>query len=226
MSYRIDGFARVRQAIELSDKELPSLTDVNGDPCRFPRGAKVRFEFAFFYDDVLADASQIVLPRLRIFDTSDPDSVLALDSNSATVRVLGTLTDAQWQSGDPAMAHVVVEFPASQTAEGVFTTPPADGDTEHWFLLTWGTGGDFLACGKVKSFDAGYSAAAGTPPVAGSGATIEAIESLLNATLDGFVKFRGNPAAREIELTSAGGKIVKIGADDNGNLSTGTQPTD
>lgn len=224
MSYRIDGYARVRQAIELSDKTLPALTDVNGDPARFPRGAKVRFEFGLFYDDTIADASEITLPRLRIFDTSDPDSALALDSNSGTVRVKGDLTDTQWQSGDPAMAHIVVEFTASQTAEGVFTTAPADADTEHWFLLTYGSGGDFLACGKVRSFDAGYNPAGGTPPVSGTTATVEAIDALINAKLAGFVKYRGNPAGATIELTAPStGLTGKVGLDDEGNWLTPNQ---
>ena len=225
MSYRIDGYARVRQAIELSDKLLPALADVNGDPARFPRGAKVRFEFGLFYNDTLADASQIILPRLRIFDTSDPDSVLALDSNSGTVRVKGSLTSAQWLAGDPADAHIVVEFSASQTAEGVFTTAPADGDVEHWFLLTYGAGGDFLAAGKVKSFDAGYTAS-GTPPAGGTTATVEAIQALIDAQLAGVVRFKGNAAGHEIELTSANGKLVRYGVDDNGNPSFATQPVD
>ncbi len=226
MSYRIDGFARVRQAIELSDKLLPNLTDVNGDPARFPRGSKVRFEFGLFYDEVLADASAIILPRLRILDTSDPDSVLALDSNDGTVRVKGDLSSAAWLGGDPADAHIVIEFDASLTAEGVFTTAPADSETEHWFLLTYGAGGDFLAAGKVKSFDAGYTAS-GTPPIGGTTATVEAIQALIDAHLAGVVRFKGNPAGAEIELTSpTTGRLVRYGVDDNGNPSFATQPID
>lgn len=225
MPYRVDGFARVRQALELSDKLLLSLTDVNGDPARFPRGAKVRFEFGLFYNNELVDASQILLPRLRILDTNDPDSALAIDSNSGTVRVKGDLTQAQWDSGDPAMAHVVCEFTASQTSEGVFTTTPADGDVDHWFILTFGVGADFLASGKVKSFDAGYTAA-GSPPPGGSAATLEAIEALLNARLLGFVKYKGNPAGSTIELQSPSTQLLgKIGLDDEGNWLTPNQVT-
>lgn len=224
MPYRVDGFSRVRCKLELSDKVIPNLGEVSGDPARFPRGGKVRFEFGLFFNDQLVDASQIILPRLRILADGDPDSAIAMDSNSGTVRVRGDLTAEQWASDDPDMAHIVCEFTASQTAEGVFGTP-ADGDVDHWFLLTWGAGGDFLCSGKVKSFDAGFTAA-GTPPAGGSAATIEDIEALLTAMLADVVRFRGNPAGRDIQLTSANGKLFNIGVDDAGNPSFGTQPID
>lgn len=230
MSYRFDGFARVRCELELSDKVLTNINDVNGDPARFPRGAKTRFEFALFFSSQnstgLVDASQIDSPRLRIFASDDPDGSVAIDSitTGATVRLKGDLTATQWASGDPAMAHLVFEFPASQTAEGVFGGTLDDGDEEHWFLITNGSGGDFIACGKIRSFDAGYNPAGGTPPAAGNSATIEAIDALLNARLASFVKYRGNPPGATIELTApSSGKTGKIGLDDDGNLITPNQ---
>lgn len=226
MSFRIDGYSRVRCALELSDKILVDLNDVSGDPARFPRGAKVRFEFGLFFNGELADASQIVQPRLRIFDTSDPDSTLAIDSNSGTVTVKGDLTQAQWDSGDPSMAHITCSFTSALTAEGVFTTPPADDPTDHWFLLTFGTGADHIASGKLKSFDAGYNPAGGTPPASGTAATIEAIDALINAKLAGVVRFKGNPIGQTIELSSAGGAWkIKLGCDDNGDVYSPTQNT-
>ncbi len=227
MSYRIDGFARLRQAIEMSDKLLPSLSDVNGDAARFPRGRKVRFEFGLFYDELIADASLIEQPRLIVFSTTSPASVVAIDSNNGEVRVNGGLTKAQWDTNDPAMAHIVVELPAILTADGVFTTAPSvTGDTEHFFTLIWGAGGDFIASGILKSFNPGATGVVGTPPVGGTTATIEAIDALLNARLANFVKFRGNPAGHTIELTSPStAKTGKIGIDDEGNWITPNQVT-
>lgn len=226
MPFRFDGFTRIRAKLELTDKLLRNLVDVNDDAARFPRGAKLRFEFGLFYNNIIIDASQIVLPRLRVLDTSDPDSALALDSNLATVRVNGSVTQEQWDSDDPAMAHIVAEFTASQTAEGVFTTPPVDGDTDHWFILTAGAGADFIASGTVKSFDGGYNPAGGTPPAGGSAATIESIEALLNARLANFVRYVGNPAGATIELTApSSGKTGKLGLDDEGNLIAPNQVT-
>lgn len=224
MSFRIDGYSRVRCKIELSDKRLLNLNDVNGDPARFPRGAKVRFEFGLFFNDEIADASLLSLPRLRIFDTSDPDSTLAIDSNSGTVVVNGGLTQAQWDTGDPDKAHITCSFTSSLTSEGVFTTPPADGDVDHWFLLTFGSGADHLASGLLKSFDAGYNPAGGTPPASGTSATLEAIDALINAKLSDVVRFKGNPAGATIELTSPGAAFrVKVGCTDDGDLNTPTQ---
>jgi len=225
MPFRYDGFTRIRAALELTDKRLLGLVDVNGDAARFPRGARLRWEFGLFYNNEIIDASQIVLPRLRILDTSDPDSALALDSNLATVRVNGGITLAEWQTDDPDKAHIVVEFTSSQTAEGVFTTPPADPDVEHWFILTAGTGADFIASGTIKSFDGGYNPASGTPPVGGTGATVEAIQALLNATLAGFVKYKGNPAGATIELSSDNGLLGKVGVDSEGNWMQPNQVT-
>lgn len=224
MSFRFDGYTRIRAALELTDKLLLNLTDVNGDAARFPRGAKLRCEFGLFYNGEIVDASQITAARLRVFDTSDPDSTLALDSNSATVRINGGISLDDWNSDDPAKAHIVVEFSASQTAESVFTTPPADGDVDHWFLLTAGAGADFLAAGTLKSFDGGYNPAGGTPPATGTAATVEALEALLNARLADVVRFRGNPRGATIELESGlGAYKLKVGCDDEGNVYTPNQ---
>lgn len=224
MSFRFDGYTRIRAKLDLSDKFLTSITDVNGDAAVFPRGAKLRFELGLFYADEIVDASQIALPRLRVLSTNDPDSALGMDSNSATVRVKGDLTLEQWLGNDPANAHIVIEFPAAQTAEGVFTGTLADGDSEHWFLLTDGLGADFIAAGIIKSRDGGYNPAAGTPPATGAGADIASIEALINAKLANVVHFTGNPAGATIELLSPNGLYkVKKGADNNGDELTETQ---
>lgn len=224
MSYRFDGYARVRVALELSDKRLLSLADVAGDPARFPRGAKVRFEFLLLYNNEIVDASALDTPRLRILSSEDPDSALAIDSNNGTVRVKGDVTLAQWQTGDPAMCHFSVELSSTYTAEGVFTGTLADTETPHWFLISAGAGGDFVACGLINSFDAGYNPAAGTPPATESGASIASIEALINSRLANVVRFSGNPAGATIELVSpSAGFKVKLGTDDEGNLYTPTQ---
>lgn len=218
MSFRYDGYTRIRAELELSDKHLPNLSDVNGDAARFPRGAKLRFEFGLFYNGVLIDASQIVAPRLRVLTDGDPDSALGMDSNGAVVRTKGDLTAEQWASADPAMAHIVIEFTAPQTAESVFGGGLADANTEHWFLLTDGVGADFIVSGILKSYDGGYNPAGGTPPATGPGADMAAIEALINAKLANVVKFQGNPAGATIELTSpTTGKKGKVGLDDEGN---------
>lgn len=226
MSYRYDGYTRIRAALELSDKALLNISDVNSDAAKFPRGGKVRFEFGLFWNDEIIDASAIDAARLRILSTEDPDSALAIDSiTSGAVVTLNTgLVQADWDTGEPAKAHLVFEFPASQTAEGVFAGELADGATKHWFVLTAGASNDFLVAGIIESFDAGL-AVAGTPPVSGTTATVEAIEALLQQKLANFVKFAGNPPGARVELTSEGGQIVKLGADDEGNFITRTTPT-
>lgn len=227
MSYRYDGYARLRAKLELSDKRLVSLTDFAGDPARFPRGAKVRFEFLFTFNGEVVDMSALDAPRLRILSDSDPDSALAIDSNNAAlITTKGDVTEAQWETGDPAMCHCSFAFSSVYTAEGVFTGTLADGEVDHWFLISAGAGADFIACGLIKSFDAGYNPAAGTPPVTGTGATLADIETILNGRLANFVKFSGNEPGKTVELLSPSGAFkVKLGTDDEGNLITPTQVT-
>lgn len=227
MSYRYDGYARLRAKLELSDKRLVSIADFAGDPARFPRGAKVRFEFLFTFNGEIVDMSALDAPRLRILSDSDPDSALAIDStNATTVTVKGDVTEAQWDTGDPAMCHCSFAFSSVYTAEGVFTGTLADGEVDHWFLISAGAGADFIACGLIKSFDAGYNPAAGTPPSVGSGASLADIEALLNLRFANVVKFSGNPAGKTIELTSpSGAYVIKLGTDDSGDIYTPTQVT-
>lgn len=227
MSYRYDGFTRIRAALELSDKALLNISDVNNDPAKFPRGGKVRFEFGLFWNDEIIDASAIDAARLRILSNEDPDSTLAIDSiTSGAVVTLNTgITQADWDTGEPAKAHLVFEFPASQTAEGVFAGTLADAATKHWFVLTAGASNDFLVAGIIESFDAGL-AVSGAAPGVGTTATVEAIEALLRQQLANFVKFKGNPPGATVELTApTTGKIGKIGLDDEGNLITPNQVT-
>lgn len=227
MSYRYDGYTRIRAALELSDKALLTISDVNNDAAKFPRGGKVRFEFGLFWNDEIIDASAIDAARLRILSTEDPDSAIAIDSiTSGAVVTLNTgITQDDWDTGEPAKAHLVFEFPASQTAEGVFTGTLTDAATKHWFLLTAGASNDFLVSGIIESFDAGL-AASGAAPGVGTTATVEAVEALLAQRLANFVKFRGNTPGATIELTSpTTGKIAKIGVDDEGNLITPDQVT-
>lgn len=226
MSYRFDGYARVRVRLDISNKLLTSISDFAGDPARFPRGAKVRFEFLFDYNGEIVDMSDLTSPRLRILSTDDPDSALAIDSNNATVVVKGDVTEEQWATGDPAMCHVSFAFSSVYTAEGVFTGTLADADVNHWFLVSAGAGADFVVSGHLKSFDAGYNPAAGTPPTNGTGASLADIEALLNSRLATYVKFRGNPLGETIELTSPSGTFkTKLGCDDNGDTFTPTQVT-
>lgn len=227
MSYRYDGYARLRAKLELSDKRLVSIADFAGDPARFPRGAKVRFEFLFVFNGDIVDMSDLTAPRLRILSEADPDSALAIDSNSATtVTIKGDVTEDQWNTGDPAMCHVSFAFSSVYTAEGAFSPAPADGDVDHWFLLSAGAGADFVACGLLKSFDAGYNPAAGTPPTNGTGATIADLEAILNARLANVVKFSGNAPGKTIELLSPNSTFkIKLGTDDEGNAIVPTQVT-
>lgn len=227
MSYRYDGYTRIRAALELSDKALLNISDVNQDPARFPRGGKLRFEFGLFWNDEIIDASFIDAARLRILSSEDPDSAIAMDSiTSGAVVTLNTgITQDDWDTGEPAKAHLVFTFPASQTAEGVFTGTLADSGSKHWFVITAGSSNDFLISGIVESFDAGL-AVAGSPPASGTTATVEAVEALLNQKLANFVKFKGNTAGATIELTSpTTGKILKLGVDDEGNPITPNQVT-
>jgi hypothetical protein len=227
MAFRYDGYARVRCKLELSDKRLLTIADFAGDPARFPRGAKVRFEFLFTFNGEIVDMSALLAPRLRILSTEDPDSALAIDSNNATaITIKGDVTQDQWDSGDPAMAHCTFAFDSVYTAEGAFTGTLDDGETKHWFIITAGAGADFLVCGHLISFDAGYNPAAGVPPSGGSGATITDIEAILKSALANVVRFQGNPAGASIELLAPGsGRKVKLACDDEGNFQANTQTT-
>jgi len=226
MAFRIDGFSRVRAALDLSGKTGPLTDALNDGPLRFARGARTRFEFLLKHGETIADPSLISVARLRVLSTSDPDSVVALDKTISVTSINAGVTQDQWDAGEPDMAHLRFEFTSSETAEGVFTATLADSDADSWFLLTYGSGDDFLYAGLVKHFDAGYTSA-GTPPASGTAATIEQVRSTVEAMLANVVRFEGNPAGAKIALTSAvGGLKVRLGCDDAGNFSTGTQPTD
>jgi hypothetical protein len=188
----------------------------------------LRFEFLLVHGPSaeLADPSLIAAARLRVLSSEDPDSAIGIDKTIGPSYINAGVTAAQWASGEPEMCHLRFELTSSETAEGVFAGTLADADADHWFLLTHGSGDAFLFASKVKSFDAGYTAS-GTPPLSGTAASIEQVRAYLDAALAQYVKFVGNPPGRKLELTSGvGGKVVQLGADDEGNFSTGTQPTD
>lgn len=226
MSTRIDGYQRIRAVLDVQEKR-GTLTDIlTGAPARFARGARLRFEFLLKHGSELADPSLISASRLRVLSSSDPDSALAMDKTIGPSFMNPGITEADWDTNEADKCHLRFEFVAAETAEGVFSGTLSDDDTPHWLLLTHGAGEDLLFAGLVNSFDAAIGTA-GTPPTTGTAATLDQIRALLEATLQNYVKFTGNPAGATIELTSgATRKVAKIGADDEGNIYTGTQPTD
>lgn len=226
MALRIDSCSRIRTVLDLAAKTGPLTDFFSGAAIRFARGSQLRFEFLLKFGNGLADPSLIAAARLRVLSSSDPDSAVGIDKTIGPSYINAGTTEAQWETGEPDMCHLRFELTSSETAEGVFTGTLADPDSEHWFLLTHGSGDAFLYSDIVRSFDAGYTAS-GTPPLSGTAASLEQVRAYLDAALAQYVKFVGNPAGRKIELTSpVGGKIVQLGADDEGNFSTGTQPTD
>lgn len=226
MSFRLDGFTRIRSKIELSRKRVDLSDVISGDPGRFPRGARLRFEFGLFYKDIIADPSNISASRLRLLSSSDPDSALGMDKTISSSAMNPGITQADWDTGEASKAHLIFEFTAVECAEGVFAGTLLDTDTQHWFLLTYGVGDDFLMSGTVLSFDGGYNPAAGTPPATSPGATVDQIQAIFSATLADVVRFKGNPAGATIELLApTSGKKGKWGMDDDGNFFEDTQTT-
>lgn len=199
---------------------------LNGGQCIFGRGSALRFEFLLRAGAEIADPSLISVAHLRVLSNSDPDSAIAIDKTIGLSAMNAGVTEAQWDTGEPAMSHLRFELTSSETAEGVFTGTMADAGQEHWFLLTHGAGDVLLFSGIVRSFDFGATAA-GTPPLSGTAATLEQVSAVINAALQNVVKFTGNPAGATVRLQSpTTGLFVQLGADDQGNFSTGTQPTD
>lgn len=226
MPYRIDDYSRIRMEVDIVAKTGPVVEVLNGGQCIFGRGSKLRFEFLLKAGEEIADPSLISVAHLRVLSSEDPDSAIAIDKTIGPSAMNAGVTQAQWDAGDPAMAHFRFELSSSETAEGVFAGTMADAGQKHWFLLTHGAGDDLLFAGVIQSFDFG-SNAAGTPPLSGTAATLEQVSAVINAALQNVVKFTGNAAGKTIELTSPTTNLkVQLGADDAGNFSTGTQPTD
>lgn len=226
MAFRIDGFSRVRVALDISEKTGILSDQLSGTAARFARGSRVRFEFALFHGADLADPSEIAAARLRVLSSNDPDSAIGIDKTIDPTAINAGITLAQWDAGEAEHCHLAFELTSSETAEGVFNGTLADADVKHWFLLTYGAGDDFLFAGEVESFDAGYTAS-GTPPLSGTAASIEQVRQIVEALTANVVRFDGNPAGARVSLTSPSGqKYARLGCDDAGNFDTGTQPTD
>ena len=228
MSHRIDNYTRVRVALDLSGKtgSLPVSDVRSGGRAQFPRGGPTRFEFLLMYGNELSDPSVIAAARLKVLSSGDPDAAIGINKTIGPSMINAGVSLEQWDTGEPDMCHLRFELSSSETAEGVFAGTLADADQDHWFLLTHGAGDVFLYSGIVKSFDAGYTAS-GTPPLSGVAASLADVQAYVDAALQQYVKFTGNPPGWRIDLESpTTGKHVKLGADDEGNFSTGTQPTD
>ncbi len=224
MSFRLDGFSRIRAELPFAAK-VGVLNDViSGQAAVFGRGNKLRFEFLVTYKDEPADCTQLTNARLRILSSDDPDSALAMSKTIGPANIHGDITLEQWQAGESQHAHLIFEFDATETAEGLFTATLADTATDHWFIIDFDTGSSLVYAGTVKSQDVGNNPAAGTPPTNGTGATLEQIRAEFAAALTNVVRFNGNPAGATIELVApTTGLKIKLGADDEGNLLTPTQ---
>jgi hypothetical protein len=222
MSFRIDE-SRVRIAFDTAAKTGIAADVISGDAARFARGARLRIECGLFYKEGLADPSLITSAHLRIFASGSPDAALAMDRIIGATKMNPGINQAQWDAGESANAHFLFEFSAAETSESAFGGGLAN-ETTHWLLLTQGPNEDFLWAGMITSFDAGYNPAGGTPPVTGAGATLDQVAALLQATLQGYLKII-NDAGITVTFTSPStGKLVKIGANDDGTVLTETQP--
>ncbi len=225
MPYRIDNYSRIRAELDISKKTGRAITDkLSGDPGRFGRGSNLRLEFLLKHGGVIADPSNVAAVRLRVLSTEDPDSTLAIDKTIGPTEMNPGITQDEWDTGDPSKAHLIFQLTSSETAEGVFTGALADSDVEHWFLLTYNADASLLFAGTVKSFDAA-TGAAGTPPLSGTAASVEAVAAMINAMAGGFVKYVGNPPGRTLELTGSNGHKTQWGTDSEGNPIIGTQVT-
>ena len=226
MSFRLDGYSRIRAELPFAAKTGIMTDVISAAPALFGRGNKLRFEFLVTYQDQPADCTQLTNARLRILSSDDPDSALAMTKTIGPENIHGDITLEQWQAGESQHAHLIFEFDAADTAEGVFTGTLIDGATPHWFIIDFDAGASLIYCGILQSIDAGNNPAAGTPPTNGTGATLEEIQALLAAQLLNVVRFEGNPAGRKVAfLSPTNGKTVRIGADDNGDFYVATENT-
>jgi hypothetical protein len=221
MSFRIDE-SRVRIEFDTAAKTGIALDVISGDAARFARGARLRVECGLFYKDALADASLLTSARLRIFAAGDPDAALAMDKTIGVTAMNLGLTQDQWDSGESAKSHLIFEFSAAETSESAFGGV-LDDTSDHWLLLTQGVQNDFLWAGKISSFDAGFNAAGGTPPVVGSGASLDQIAALLQTTLQGYLKIVNGPGINVTFQSPTTGKLVTLGANDDGTELIATQ---
>lgn len=225
MSQRIDGFSRIRTELDISEKYGPMGDVFTGAAARFGRGARLRFEILLRQGSEIADPSLIDAARLRVLATSYPDSAIAINKAIGPAYINAGVTEEEWDTNEPDKCHLRFELTASETGEGVFGGGLADADVPHWFLLTYGAGEDLLFFGTVNSIDAGYTSS-GTPPLAGTAASLDDVRAYIDAALTNFVRFSGNPAGAKIEFQAeTSGKKVKIGADDNGEFDVKTKTT-
>lgn len=224
MSVRIPNTQRIRAQLDnfqLKGVLNNALTDA---AAIFARGSKLRFEFALFYGEEIADPSQITTARLRILAGSDPDDAVAMDKTIGIDQMNLGITAGQWVAGEQNHCHLAFEFLAAETAESVFGAL-ADEST-HWFQLTYGPDDTTWFCGTLKSIDPGYDAPGNAPPAAGQSVTRDEVAAMLAAFAQSFVKFKGNPAGATIQLTApSSGKIGEIGIDDDGNWIQPNQVT-
>ncbi len=227
MATRVD-IPRIRCKIDLSEKTGTLVDTISGGNFNYPRGSDQRWEFGLFFGEELADTSLLTTARLRLRTTGDPDAPsLAVDKSIGVTSMNSGITLAQWNAGEPSHAHLAFEFTAAELAESVYGTPePSDSGQQHWLLLTHGATDRHLFGGVVTSFDAGHDASGNAPPSSPTNISKEEVQALFAALAAQFVKYRGNPAGATIELTSGStGKLIKIGADDEGNIVNLTQPT-
>lgn len=74
----------------------------------------MQFELAVFFNDLLADITDIASIKLEIRDSQSAVSSLYMSKAVAYGSFLTTLTQAQWDDLDPAHAHVVIPFTAAE----------------------------------------------------------------------------------------------------------------
>lgn len=224
MAYRFTR-QRIRIAVDVSKKfGTGTVTEVlsGGEPI-FARNAGLQVEVALFFGAEILEIDNIATATLEVKQDNDPDTANAMAQTIGTDSMLRGLTLEQWQSHDPSFAHFRFTFTSSETADGNFGTP-ADENVEHFFCL-WGRtdddsiDNDVFGVGKFKSFDAGIGAATPTPPVAGTGATLDQISALLQ----GYALKIGRPGDTITFISPSTGKRVKLGADDNGDFDVQAQ---
>lgn len=226
MAYRFTR-QRIRVKVDVNLKTgQGAITDaISGDVPKFARGAALQIEVGLFFADTILDASNISAATCVIKSGTDPDDSVAMTKTIGPTGMNRGLTLEDWDTGEADKAHLIFLFTAAETADGVFGTP--EDTAQHWIVLSGltdddGTDTDVFGFGSsIKSFDAGLTTL-GAPPAGQTAASMEQI----TAALQDFVKKVGSPGDTITLVSGATRRQVKLAATDDGQLSTGTQPTD
>lgn len=184
---------------------------------QFARASSVQFEIGLFYRDTLVDISNIASATMEIHQTSLGSSSLAMTKTISAAGMRVGLTQDEWDSGEPDKCHFLFSWLSTETPDSVFGTP---GETQQHLCSLWGYSTDAtvdvdsFAAATIQSFNAGIMGTTVSPPVSGTGVTMEQLQSVLGS----FAKLVNDPNVVIVMQSPDGTKRRIIGVDNNGDL--------